>query len=163
MFVLLTVAAFVVRGFGQRGVAMGMLAFISFYVGQILHVSWAALPLDYAVIAYATLLVRLVLLRDRPERALARAVRSVRRQTAHLLETVRLYAAAPPSQTPQRALLAATKPSWRPLRIDAGAQSANRRTAQANRSPPSLSGRTPLSANPRRWASPLLPPWRSAI
>lgn len=92
MLVVLVMAATGIRAAGPRAMAAGMLAFIGYYLNLIIHVPLGQVPLELAAVAYAVavaLLVRLVILPDRPRRALPRVLGSVRWQAARVLETVR--------------------------------------------------------------------------
>jgi hypothetical protein len=74
-------AAVYVRRFSPRGMALGMVAFISYFFALFLHATVAQLPaLAIAVIigVACSLLMRTIVVRDRPERELARVLRAFR-------------------------------------------------------------------------------------
>jgi hypothetical protein len=84
VFVAVTVAAVYVRRFGPRGFALGMAAFMPFFLTQFLAARPAELPwlvLAAATGIGATLLLRGVVFAEREERTLARLLRAFR---AHL-------------------------------------------------------------------------------
>lgn len=92
VLVMLVIAATAIRPVGPRAMAAGILAFIGFYINLIIHVPLGQLPLDVAAVSYTivvVLLVRLVILPDRPRTAVPRVLGSVRWQAARVLETVR--------------------------------------------------------------------------
>ncbi len=88
----LVVLAFVVvwvRRFGGRGTALGMLAFIGFFLGLFLRVAPAQLPWAWLAIvsgAATAGLVRFVVLRDRPRRQVPRILRAFRARAAEVAE-----------------------------------------------------------------------------
>ncbi|MGH7041846.1 MAG: FUSC family protein, partial [Acetobacteraceae bacterium] len=91
MLVALVFAATAAHAAGPRAMAAGMLGFIGFYLNLIIQVKLAEVPFEVAAAAYAAcvaLLVRLVILPERPGHSLPRVLRSVRRQAARLLEAV---------------------------------------------------------------------------
>ncbi len=99
MFVALTMVAVYIRRFGPRGFALGMAAFMPFFLTQFLHVTVAQLPwllLAAATGIGATLLLRGWAFAERPERTLDRLVRAFRAHLHALVESVAdLLAAAP--------------------------------------------------------------------
>ncbi len=81
VFVVIMMVAVYVRRFGPRGTALGMVAFISYFFALFLHATLTQLPaLAVAVIigVACSLLMRNVVVRDRPERELARLLRAFR-------------------------------------------------------------------------------------
>jgi uncharacterized membrane protein YgaE (UPF0421/DUF939 family) len=93
VFVVVMMIAVYVRRFGPRGFALGMAGFMSYFFTQFLQATLAQLPwlmLGAAVGIGSTLLLRGVLLPERPERTLARQLRAFR---AHLHGLVRAVAA----------------------------------------------------------------------
>jgi hypothetical protein len=99
IFVGVTMVAVYVRRFGPRGFALGMAAFMPFFLTQFLHVTVAQLP--WLLLAAATGIGGTLLLRgwafaERPERTLDRLVRAFRARLHTLVEAVaELLAAAP--------------------------------------------------------------------
>lgn len=80
--------AVLMRAFGSRGVALGVLGFIAYYIGSALHPRPGLLFYDVPAVAIATatvLLVRFLLLPERSERTLLRILRALRRRTARLV------------------------------------------------------------------------------
>jgi uncharacterized membrane protein YccC len=81
VFVVIMMAAVYVRRFGPRGMALGMVVFISYFFALFLHATVAQLPaLAIAVIigVACSLLMRTIVVRDRPEQELARLLRAFR-------------------------------------------------------------------------------------
>jgi hypothetical protein len=98
-FVTVTMVAVYIRRFGPRGFALGMSAFMPFFLTQFLHFSVAQLPwllLAAGTGIGATLLLRGWAFAERPELTLDRLVRAFRAHLHALVETVAdLLAAAP--------------------------------------------------------------------
>ncbi|MGH3827305.1 MAG: hypothetical protein ACRDQX_09050, partial [Pseudonocardiaceae bacterium] len=89
VFVLIMMAAVYVRRYGPRGTALGMVAFISYFFALFLHANAAQLPaLTVAVLVgvACSLLMRTVMVRDRPERELARLLRAFRARLSAVLD-----------------------------------------------------------------------------
>ncbi|MBV9748725.1 MAG: hypothetical protein JO157_07915, partial [Acetobacteraceae bacterium] len=87
-FLAVVFGATAVRGFGPRWVALGMLAYIAYFLGEVLHPPLAELPAEAVALAVATasgLLVRFVLVPERPASVLRRAVRDVERRIGRIL------------------------------------------------------------------------------
>ncbi len=81
VFVVIMMATVYMRRFGPRGMALGMVAFITYFFALFLHATLAQLPaLAVAVVigVACSLLMRNVVVRDRPERELARLLRAFR-------------------------------------------------------------------------------------
>ena len=81
VFVVIMMATVYMRRFGPRGMALGMVAFIAYFFALFLHATLAQLPaLAIAVVigVACSLLMRNVVVRDRPERELARLLRAFR-------------------------------------------------------------------------------------
>ncbi|PZS38242.1 MAG: FUSC family protein [Pseudonocardiales bacterium] len=81
VFVVIMMATVYVRRFGVRAMALGMVAFISYFFALFLHATLAQLPaLGVAVVigVACSLLMRNVVVRDSPERELARLLRAFR-------------------------------------------------------------------------------------
>ncbi|MFY9805673.1 MAG: FUSC family protein [Pseudonocardiaceae bacterium] len=81
VFVVIMMAAVYVRRFGPRGMALGMVTFISYFFALFLHATIGQLPaLAIAVVigVACSLLMRNVVARDRPERELAQLLRAFR-------------------------------------------------------------------------------------
>ena len=99
LFVTVTMLAVYIRRFGPRGFALGMAAFMPFFLTQFLHVGVAQLP--WLLVAAATGIGSTLLLRgwafaERPERTLERLVRAFRAHLHALVEAVAdLLVAAP--------------------------------------------------------------------
>jgi hypothetical protein len=92
VFVTVTMIAVYIRRFGPRGFALGMAAFMPFFLTQFLQVTVAQLPwllLAAATGIGATLLLRGWAFAERPERTLDRLVRAFR---AHLHALVKAVA-----------------------------------------------------------------------
>ena len=88
-FIVILFAAVWVRRYGPRGNAMGMVAFISYFFALFLH----ATPHQIPVLAFAigvgiaaTLLVRTLILPDRPRVEVRRLVRALRAASISVLE-----------------------------------------------------------------------------
>ena len=99
VFVTVTVVAVYIRRFGPRGFALGMAAFMPFFLTQFLHVTAAQLPwlLLAAVTGIgATLLLRGWAFAERPELTLDRLVRAFRAHLHALVEAVADLLAAVP-------------------------------------------------------------------
>jgi hypothetical protein len=99
VFVAVTMVAVYIRRFGPRGFALGMAAFMPFFLSQFLHVTVAQLP--WLVIAAgtgigATLLLRGWAFAERPELTLDRLVRAFRAHLHALVEAVADLLAAVP-------------------------------------------------------------------
>jgi hypothetical protein len=91
VFVTVTMIAVYIRRFGPRGFALGMAAFMPFFLTQFLHVTVAQLPwllLAAATGIGATLLLRGWAFAERPERTLDRLVRAFRAHLHALVEAV---------------------------------------------------------------------------
>lgn len=87
-FVLIMMVVVYVRRYGPRGMALGMVAFISYFFALFLHATAAQLPaLGVAVFVgvACSLLMRAVVARDRPERELARLLRAFRARLSAVL------------------------------------------------------------------------------
>lgn len=88
--------AVLMRAFGSRGVALGLLGFIAYYIGLALHPRPGLLFYNVPAAAIATatvLLVRFVLLPERSERTLLRILRALRARTARLIGVLMQIAA----------------------------------------------------------------------
>jgi uncharacterized membrane protein YccC len=99
VFVAVTMVAVYLRRFGARGFALGMAAFMPFFLTQFLHVTVAQLPwlLVAAVIGIgSTLLLHGWVFAELPERTLDRLVRAFRARLHALVEAVADLLAAPP-------------------------------------------------------------------
>jgi Cytochrome bd terminal oxidase subunit I/Fusaric acid resistance protein-like len=99
MFVTVTMVAVYIRRFGPRGFALGMAAFMPFFLAQFLHISVAQLP--WLLLAAATGIGSTLLLRgwafaERPELTLYRLVRAFRAHLHTLVEAVADLLAAVP-------------------------------------------------------------------
>jgi uncharacterized membrane protein YccC len=91
VFVSVTMVAVYIRRFGPRGFALGMAAFMPFFLTQYLHVTVAQLPwllLAAATGIGATLLLRGWAFAERSERTLDRLVRAFRARLHALVEAV---------------------------------------------------------------------------
>jgi hypothetical protein len=99
VFVTVTMVAVYIRRFGPRGFALGMAAFMPFFLSQFLHVTVAQLPwllLAAATGFGSTLLLRGWAFAERPERTLDRLVRAFRAHLHALVEAVADLLAAVP-------------------------------------------------------------------
>jgi uncharacterized membrane protein YgaE (UPF0421/DUF939 family) len=99
VFVIVTMVAVYIRRFGPRGFALGMAAFMPFFLTQFLHIPVAQLPwllLAAATGFGSTLLLRGWAFAERPERTLARLVRAFRAHLHALIEAVADLLAAVP-------------------------------------------------------------------
>ncbi len=99
VFVGVTMVAVYIRRFGPRGFALGMAAFMPFFLTQFLHVTVAQLPWLLLAAANgigATLLLRGWAFAERPERTLDRLVRAFRARLHALVEAVADLLAAVP-------------------------------------------------------------------
>ncbi len=99
VFVTVTMVAVYIRRFGPRGFALGMAAFMPFFLTQYLHVTVAQLP--WLLLAAATGIGSTLLLRgwafaERPELTLDRLVRAFRAHLHALVEAVASLLAAVP-------------------------------------------------------------------
>lgn len=99
VFVAVTMIAVYIRRFGPRGFALGMAAFMPFFLTRFLHVTVAQLP--WLLVAAATGIGSTLLLRgwafaERPERTLHRLVRAFRAHLHALVEAVADLLAAGP-------------------------------------------------------------------
>ena len=91
VFVAVTMVAVYIRRFGPRGFALGMAAFMPFFLTQFLHVTVARLPwllLAAATGIGATLLLRGWVFAERPERTQDRLIRAFRARLHALVEAV---------------------------------------------------------------------------
>ncbi len=91
VFVAVTMVAVYIRRFGPRGFALGMAAFMPFFLTQFLHVSVAQLPwllLAAATGIGATLLLRGWVFAERPERTQDRLIRAFRARLHALVEAM---------------------------------------------------------------------------
>jgi hypothetical protein len=99
VFVVVTMVAVYIRRFGPRGFALGMAAFMPFFLTQFLHVTVAQLPwllLAAGTGLGATLMLRGWAFAERPERTLDRLIRAFRARLHALVEAVAdLLGAAP--------------------------------------------------------------------
>jgi uncharacterized membrane protein YgaE (UPF0421/DUF939 family) len=99
VFIVVTMVAVYIRRFGPRGFALGMAAFMPFFLTQFLHVTVAQLPwllLAAATGIGATLLLRGWAFAERPQRTLDRLVRAFRAHLHALVEAVADLLAAVP-------------------------------------------------------------------
>ena len=99
VFVTVTMVAVYIRRFGPRGFALGMAAFMPFFLSQFLRVTVAQLPwllLAAATGIGATLLLRGWAFAERPELTLDRLVRAFRAHLHALVEAVADLLAAVP-------------------------------------------------------------------
>ncbi len=90
-FLFVVFVAVYVRRFGPRYTAFGMVAFIAYYIGQILHPNLSMLPFGLLAVTVATianLLARFVLMPPRPRPTLRRVVASIRQRIARMLGDV---------------------------------------------------------------------------
>jgi uncharacterized membrane protein YccC len=80
VFVVIMMAAVYVRRFGPRGMALGMVAFISYFFALFLHAATGQLPAlaVAAIIGVACSLLMRVVIRDRPQRELTRLMHAFR-------------------------------------------------------------------------------------
>ncbi|NMN97496.1 FUSC family protein [Antrihabitans stalactiti] len=88
-FIVILFAAVWVRRYGPRGNAMGMVAFISYFFGLFLHAAPHQIPVLTFAIALgiaATLLVRTLILPDRPRVEVRRLVQALRAASISVLE-----------------------------------------------------------------------------
>ncbi len=91
VFVAVTMVAVYIRRFGPRGFALGMAAFMPFFLTQFLHVTVAQLPwllLAAATAIGATLLLRGWAFAERAERTQDRLIRAFRARLHTLVEAV---------------------------------------------------------------------------
>lgn len=99
VFVTVTVVAVYIRRFGARGFALGMAAFMAFFVTQLLHGTPAQLPwlLVAATLGIgSTLVLRGWAFAERPQRTLHRLVRAFYARLHALIEAVANLLTAPP-------------------------------------------------------------------
>jgi hypothetical protein len=99
VFVVVMMIAVYLRRFGPRGFALGMAAFMPFFLTQFLHVTVAQLPwllLAAATGVGATLLLRGWAFAERPQRSLDRLVGAFRARLHALVEAVADLLAAVP-------------------------------------------------------------------
>jgi hypothetical protein len=104
-FVLVMTAAVYVRQFGPRPSALGMISYISYFFALFLHARLGQVPeLAVSVIigAGCSLLVRTVLIRERPEREMVRLVSAVRARLGTVVELAIDAVAAQASGCPGR-------------------------------------------------------------
>lgn len=100
-FVAVVMAAAAARSLGPRGMAVGMVGFISYFVGVILKPPLADMPnLAIAVVigTGAAAVVRLVLLPDRPRAALQHIRREIYRRLERLIRLTEEMLASDPSE-----------------------------------------------------------------
>lgn len=91
VFVVIIFAAVYVRRFGPRAFALGMLAFVAYFIGMLLKPDVSALPWLFGAICVGiacSALVRHVILPERPLRALKRMLRAVLALTGRTLDDV---------------------------------------------------------------------------
>ncbi len=105
VFVAVAVLAVWLQRFGPRGVALGMLAFISYFIGLFLRLTpdqipWAALSI--AIGTGSGALVRFLALRDRPDREVPRMLRAVRARAERAAEAAVRAAGVPEPEDPRR-------------------------------------------------------------
>ncbi len=87
-FVAVATAAVLARLLGPRGTAFGMVAFIGYFIGEIMSVPFTALPLaalGTCTGIAASALMRFIVLPDRPANTLRHIERHLRRRTARIL------------------------------------------------------------------------------
>ena len=99
VFVTVTVVAVYIRRFGARGFALGMAAFMAFFVTQLLHGTPAQLPwlLVAATLGIgSTLVLRGWAFAERPQRTLHRLVRAFYARLHGLIEAAANLLTAPP-------------------------------------------------------------------
>ncbi|BBY55143.1 FUSC family protein [Mycolicibacillus koreensis] len=109
VFVAITFVAVYVRRFGPRGMALGMVAVMTYFFTLFLEATPAELPWLIAAVAVGaacTLLISSYLLPDRPERVLHRTVRALRARMAIVAETAADVVAAGPDDERRRRRLA---------------------------------------------------------
>ncbi len=90
-FLVVIFAATYARRFGPRATALGMLAYISYFIGLFLHLPFAQLPYQILALAIGTAsayLVRFALIRDRPERTLSHVLASFSRRLDQILDEI---------------------------------------------------------------------------
>ena len=88
-FIVVLFGAVWVRRFGPRGNALGMVAFMSYFFALFLRASPGQIPILAVAIAVglgASLLVRTVILPDRPQVEVRRLVRALRAASSRVLE-----------------------------------------------------------------------------
>ncbi len=101
VFLIVMFAAVYIQRFGQRATALGIVAFIAYFLALFLRITLSAVPATAgaAVVgALAALLVRLVLLRERPGRVWSSGVRALQarvRTLLHAMDDLVLRPAAP--------------------------------------------------------------------
>lgn len=91
VFVVIIFAAVYVRRFGPRAFALGMLAFVAYFIGTLVKPALGALPWLFAAICVGvacSFLMRHVILPERPRRALKRMLRAVLALTGRTLDDV---------------------------------------------------------------------------
>ena len=96
-FVAVMAGSVLLRRLGQRGFALGQLAFMTYFFALFLEVRSHQLPWMCAAVVtgvLATALVRCVLLPDRPASDLRRLLRGVEARVADLADEVRLWLSA---------------------------------------------------------------------
>jgi len=109
VFVAVTFVAVYVRRFGSRGMALGMVAVMTYFFTLFLEATPAELPwliVAVTVGAACTLLISGYLLPERPERVLHRTVRALRARMAIVAETAADAVAAGPDDRRHRRRLA---------------------------------------------------------
>lgn len=87
-FIVVIFAATYARRFGPRATALGMLAYISYFIGIFLHLPFSQLPyqmLALAIGAAAAYLVRFAIIPDRPERTLKHVLASFYQRMSQLM------------------------------------------------------------------------------
>src|SRR5699024_6647365 len=91
VFVVIIFAAVYVRRFGPREFALGMLAFVAYFIGTLVKPDVSALPWLFVAICtgiVCSFLMRHVILPERPRRALKRMLRAVLALTGRTLDEV---------------------------------------------------------------------------
>lgn len=90
VFVLVVFCAVYIRRFGARGRALGMVAFMSYFMTLYLHARPSELPwliLSIAVGTLCTFVMSAYVLPDRPERVLHATIRALRARMSILIDT----------------------------------------------------------------------------
>ena len=89
-FIVVLFAAVWVRRFGPRGMALGMVAFISYFFALFLHATLSQVPVLLVAIVIGVavaLFVRTAIFRERPQSEVRRLTRALRAAAASVLET----------------------------------------------------------------------------
>ena len=96
-FIIVIFAATYARRFGPRATALGMVAYISYFIGIFLHLPLAQLPYQFlalAIGAASAFVVRFVLLPDRPEQTLRHVLTSFYQRIGQILDEIDQAAAS---------------------------------------------------------------------